>query len=805
MDSPAEQSFDRLARLASRFLDAPVVLVSLVDESRQFFKSTVGLPEPWASTRQTPLSHSFCQYVVKFGHPLIITDARTDPMLRANLAIPDLGVVAYLGIPIGTSDGHVLGSFCAIDCQPRVWTSEEVETMNELAASVASEIDLRRELRLREVIEEKLRDNQRFLQNILDASPAIFFLVAVPEGQILWANEQNQEGLGYPSTFWLGRSQEQLLDLLHPDDRGSFLASNLEIETLADGKFLELEHRMRRCDGSWRWMRVRQVVSSRDSSGRPNRILGIVEDITERKQAEDLARRMFEISSDAHLIFDEKDGILDCNEAALQMMRTTQKSDFLGRHPEVFTAPFLPDGTPYHADSAAIDSTARREGHYRFDWWARRLDGEVFPCEVSLTPVDVAGRSLLLVVWHELTERKRIEADLRRAKEAAEAASQAKGEFLANMSHEIRTPMNGVLGMTELMLDTELTDIQREYLDMIDSSANALLTVINDILDFSKIEAGKLDLDPVRFNLHDQLRETLRTLELRSDEKGLKLGLKIAPEVPSFVEGDPGRLRQIVLNIVGNAIKFTSEGEVVVEVEPVEPSTTGPKVELRFLVSDTGIGIPPEKLRAIFEPFEQADSSTTRRFGGTGLGLAISTKLVALMGGQIQVESEPGRGSTFLFTIEFKRSIEPQKLGSGKRKNTEAGSTRSFRILLAEDQPINQVVASKMLERIGHSVTVVSNGREALDRIGTGTFDLVLMDVQMPEMDGLAAVASLRTSEQVTGKRIPVIALTAYAMISDRDRYLESGFDGYLSKPIQSEDLSKEIDRIMSRFAEIGR
>ncbi len=510
-------------------------------------------------------------------------------------------------------------------------------------------------------------------------------------------------------------------------------------------------------------------------------------------------RNWFDHSPDAQLILDAT-GIIECNAQALRVLGRVDKSRLLGREPATLSPELQPDGT--RSDHKAAEFYRRPDRTMRFDWRHVSFDGAELAVEVVIGPIDFEGMRLWLVTWHDIADRVAAADRLAAEKAAAEEANETKSEFLATMSHEIRTPMNGVLGMVDLLLNTALDDRQRDCAMTIRDSGTALLDIINDILDLSKMEAGKLELDNVPFDPYALIESIPELLAPRARDNNLALSTSIRRAERSMVTGDPGRLRQVLMNLVGNAIKFTHDGGVEIRAEFDDIGDD--RVAMTFEVEDTGIGISEEAQARLFDRFSQADAKTSRLFGGTGLGLSISRQLCDLMGARIGVRSEEDKGSTFWIKAEFEIPSDTARLDDASVAADAAAVAakpndsrkRGLKILLAEDNVINQKVALAMLSSGGHSVDIAQNGLEAVDAVRDGGYDVVLMDIHMPEMDGVAATKAIRALADPGRAAIPIVALTANAMAGSRDTYLAAGMNEYVSKPINVALLNQVLDDI---------
>jgi PAS domain S-box-containing protein len=618
-------------------------------------------------------------------------------------------------------------------------------------------------------------------------------LVTADDGRVLFANIGLGRMIGFDSITASLATGISAASYIHPDDLA--IVAKHRMERIA-GKHqrTQYEFRLRRADGTVIW--VETMASTIEWYGEPASLAWLT-DITQRKQAEEALRRseqlfmtIFQSSPDIMTLSALQDGrYIYVNEVFLKQFGRTREQ-VIGR-----TAAEVGVWGKGDQRGAIFNRLIATSGQ-AISVSLRTPDGELRDFELSGQVIRFEDQDLVLAIARDATERRRHEEVLRSSKEAAEQANRVKSEFLANMSHEIRTPMNGVMGMTGLLLRTPLSPEQRDYAEAVRESADALLEVINDILDISKMEAGKIELEAIDFNLGTLVDNVVALLIPRAEQKHIAFDAVFEASSRGSFRGDPTRLRQVLLNLVANALKFTQAGSVTVTV-----ATSGPaeRSVLRIVVADTGIGMTEATCARLFQKFTQADSSVSRRFGGSGLGLAISRQLVELMGGEIGVSSRLGVGSTFWFAVPL--APAHQDAASDMASAAVVRPTRPLRVLLAEDNVVNQKIVRAILVSAGHRVDIAGNGAAAVEAVRNGTYDLVLMDVQMPVVDGAEATRQIRALP-APQCRIAVIALTAHAMVGAKEQYLAAGMDDYLTKPIDSSALLSRLADLSSRLGE---
>ncbi|MFT5470099.1 MAG: PAS domain S-box-containing protein [Verrucomicrobiales bacterium] len=670
-NSAPDESFDRLTRLASRALGVPVVIVSIVDDSRQFFKSFCGLPEPCASARETPLTHSFCQYIVNSGQPLVVSDAREHPLVRENLAVRDLDVISYLGYPITISGGFVVGSFAAIDTKPHQWSTEEMAVLEDAAALINERIHRKSQLTVQEGAAVEFDHSRERLQLILDSTAEAIYGID-NDGNCTFCNRKCAELLGCESTeFLIGK---QMHDLIH--------------HTRSDGSpYLLAECHIYQAFGEGR---------------------------------------------ETHII----DEVL----------------------------------------------------------W--RLDGTSFDAEYWSYPKFREGKpDGAVVTFVDITERRKSEHALARAKKDAEEANTEKSRFLANVSHEIRTPMNAILGFSELLEGLVDSPKAQKYLGVIRASGDSLLKLINDILDLSKIESGKMELAAAPVAVRETFESVRLLFSQQVAEKNLGLNLEVAPEVPDCLVLDVLKVRQILFNLLSNSLKFTDSGRLRVTVHCEKEPLVERRVHLVLTVSDTGCGIPEADLKKIFLPFRQAEITRAIDAEGTGLGLSIVRRLAKLMGGTVKVESIVDEGTTFTVTlpnVEISAAVTESE--GTQTADQELNRIAPARVLVADDNAFNRDLVEGYFDGTHHELIFAKDGKEAVDITRAERPDIVLMDIRMPELDGKEALAKIKADGDL--RNIPIIAATA-SSLSAESKILKNVFDGYLRKPFSRADLFAALASVL--------
>jgi PAS domain S-box-containing protein len=632
--------------------------------------------------------------------------------------------------------------------------------------------------------EEVLRESEERFRIMADSCPAIMW-VTNAEGGRQFVNRAYLEFCGASFEQAEGDTWQSLV---HPDDLPEYVRTFQH--SVREHLPFRVEVRVRRADGEWRWL-APYAEPRLSPSGEFLGHVGLSPDITERKRAEQALQsseeKFRQLAESIHEVFwmmpPEANQVIYVSPAYEQVWGRT--CDSLYQNPMSWAEAIHRDDVERahllfsrQIQGESVDSEYRIRTPDGQEKWIR---DRAFPIR------DQAGQLIRIAgLAEEITEQKRYEQELIQAREDADAANRLKSRFLANMSHEIRTPMNGVLGMIQLLEETDLTEEQQDYANVAQTSGRVLLALIDDILDLSKIEARKISLENLSFDLSKTIEEVVKLLKVQTDVKGLGFHSRVSPEIPTMLGGDAHRLRQVLTNLCANAIKFTERGEVTLEAA-LEIQVDG-KATVRFAITDTGIGIRPEQVARMFAPFTQADASTTRKYGGTGLGLAISKQLVELMGGTIGVNSREGHGSTFWFTAVFDLASPSQQPPAGERRNGARCSVtvrgRTARILIAEDNATNREVTLAQVRKLGYQAGAVSTGAEAIEAVEHGGYDLVLMDCQMPVMDGFEAARGIRRSIHPNIPGIPIIAITADAMPADRDRCLSEGLNDYLAKPV---------------------